>query len=312
MYRVVLIDDERRIVEGLRKVVRWADYNCSVAGVAGNADEGAALIRELRPHILFTDIRMPGKDGLAMVAGLRSEFPDLQVAILTGYRDFAYAQEAIRLGVTRFLLKPSKMDEIKEALQAMVESLTNNASAGEYAVFSLVSAGAGYWEVAVMTLVANARYLLMSCALSQKLAPETGMGHRMLLAFDVTDEIFGVSIAFPGRLNPFYTYGAMAVAIPGWALGTFFGVVVGNVLPLRLVSALSVGLYGMFLAIIVPPARGNRVVLALVLLSFAASWAAASLPALAAMSSGVKTIVLTVAISLGAAILFPVAEEAEA
>ncbi len=197
------------------------------------------------------------------------------------------------------------------AVQAMVESLTNNASAGEYAVFSLVSAGAGYWEVAVMTLVANARYLLMSCALSQKLAPETGLGHRMLVAFDVTDEIFGVSIAFPGRLNPFYTYGAMAVAIPGWALGTFLGVVVGNVLPLRLVSALSVGLYGMFLAIIVPPARESRVVLALVLLSFAASWAAASLPALAAVSSGVKTIVLTVVISLGAAVLFPVAEEAE-
>lgn len=197
------------------------------------------------------------------------------------------------------------------AVQAMVESLTNNASAGEYAVFSLVSAGAGYWEVAVMTLVANARYLLMSCALSQKLAPETGLGHRMLVAFDVTDEIFGVSIAFPGRLNPFYTYGAMAAAIPGWALGTFLGVVVGNVLPLRLVSALSVGLYGMFLAIIVPPARESRVVLALVLLSFAASWAAASLPALAAVSSGVKTIVLTVVISLGAAVLFPVAEEAE-
>ena len=197
------------------------------------------------------------------------------------------------------------------AVQAMVESLTNNASAGEYAVFSLVSAGAGYWEVAVMTLVANARYLLMSCALSQKLAPETGLGHRMLVAFDVTDEIFGVSIAFPGRLNPFYTYGAMAAAIPGWALGTFLGVVVGNVLPLRLVSALSVGLYGMFLAIIVPPARESRVVLALVLLSFAASWAAPSLPALAAVSSGVKTIVLTVAISLGAAVLFPVAEEAE-
>ena len=197
------------------------------------------------------------------------------------------------------------------AVQAMVESLTNNASAGEYAVFSLVSAGAGYWEVAVMTLVANARYLLMSCALSQKLAPETGLGHRMLVAFDVTDEIFGVSIAVPGRLNPFYTYGAMAAAIPGWALGTFLGVVVGNVLPLRLVSALSVGLYGMFLAIIVPPARESRVVLALVLLSFAVSWAAASLPALAAVSSGVKTIVLTVAISLGAAVLFPVAEEAE-
>ena len=195
------------------------------------------------------------------------------------------------------------------AVQAMIESLTNNASAGEYAVFALVSAGAGYWEVAVMTLVANARYLLMSCALSQKLAPETPLLHRMLVAYDVTDEIFGVSIAFPGRLNPWYTYGAMAAAIPGWGLGTFFGVVVGNVLPLRLVSALSVGLYGMFLAIIVPPARDSRVVLGLVLLSFAASFLASVWPVLAGVSPGVRTIVLTVVISLAAAVLFPVGDE---
>ena len=195
------------------------------------------------------------------------------------------------------------------ALQAMVESLTNNASAGEYAVFSLVAAGAGYWEVAVMTLVANARYLLMSCSLSQKLAPEISLGHRLLLAYDITDEIFGISVAVPGRLNPWYTYGAMAVAIPGWGLGTFLGVAVGNVLPLRAVSALSVGLYGMFLAIIVPPARKSRVVLALVLLSFAASFLASRWSLLAAVSSGVKTIVLMVAIALAAAVLFPVGEE---
>ncbi len=135
MYRVVLIDDEKRIVEGLRKVIRWADYNCSVAGTAGNADEGAALIRSLCPHILFTDIRMPGKDGLSMVAGLRSEFPNMQVAILTAYRDFAFAQEAIRLGVTRFILKPSKIDDIQEALQTMTARLDKEAkdsgSAGE-------------------------------------------------------------------------------------------------------------------------------------------------------------------------------------
>ena len=198
------------------------------------------------------------------------------------------------------------------ALQAMVESLANNASAGEYAVFSLVSAGAGYWEVAVMTLVANARYLLMSCSLSQKLAPETPLRHRMLVAFDVTDEIFGISIAVPGRLNPFYTYGAMAVAIPGWALGTFLGVVVGNVLPLRLVSALSVGLYGMFIAIIVPPARKSRLIAALVLISFAASFIAGRWSLLAGVSSGVKTIALTVAISLAAALLFPVKDGEEA
>ena len=123
MYRVVLIDDEKRIIEGLRKVVRWQDFGCQVVGDAGDAVSGAAVIRETKPHILFTDIRMPGDDGLTMLAGLRSEFPDMQVVVLTGYRDFNYAQEAIRLGVTRFLLKPSKMDEIREALAAMTERL---------------------------------------------------------------------------------------------------------------------------------------------------------------------------------------------
>lgn len=123
MYRVVLVDDETIIVEGLRWVVKWADYDCEVVGTAGDAAEGAELIHQLRPHILFTDIRMTGEDGLSMLAALRSEFPDMQVAVLTGYRDFTYAQEAIRLGVTRFLLKSSKMDEIKEALTAMTKKL---------------------------------------------------------------------------------------------------------------------------------------------------------------------------------------------
>lgn len=123
MYRVVLIDDESRIVEGLRKVIKWEDYHCEVAATASSAEEGTEIIRKYRPHILFTDIRMPGQDGLSMLAGLRSEFPDMQVIILTGYRDFAYAQQAIRLGAARFLLKPSKMDEIKEALQFVTAKL---------------------------------------------------------------------------------------------------------------------------------------------------------------------------------------------
>ena len=97
MYRVVLIDDENIIVEGLRRVVKWADFGCQVVGTAYDAESGTAMIHSLQPHILFTDIRMPGQDGLTMLAGLRSEFPDMQVAVLTGYRDFAYAQEAIRL-----------------------------------------------------------------------------------------------------------------------------------------------------------------------------------------------------------------------
>lgn len=123
MYRVVLIDDERLIVEGLRKVVKWEDYRCEVVATASDATSGAAAIRQHQPHILFTDIRMPGDDGLTMLAGLRSEYPDMQVIVLTGYRDFQYAQEAIRLGVARFLLKPSKMGEIHEALQAVTERL---------------------------------------------------------------------------------------------------------------------------------------------------------------------------------------------
>ena len=122
-YRVVLIDDEAIIVEGLRKVVKWDEYNCEVAGTASDAVSGARLIREVKPDILITDISMPGQNGLTMLAGLRSEFPEMQVTVLTGYRDFAYAQEAIKLGVTRFLLKPSKMAEINEALSAMIEKI---------------------------------------------------------------------------------------------------------------------------------------------------------------------------------------------
>lgn len=110
MYRVVLIDDEKIIVDGLTRVIKWADYNCEVVGAAYDAAGGAALIRRLKPHIVFTDIKMPDQDGLTMLAGLKSEFPEMQIAVLTGYRDFNYAQEAIKLGVTRFLLKPSKMD----------------------------------------------------------------------------------------------------------------------------------------------------------------------------------------------------------
>ena len=125
MYRVVLIDDEPLITEGLRKIVSWEKYHCEVVGTAEDAVSGAELIRSLQPHILFTDIRMPGDDGLTMLAGLRSEFPEMQVAVLTGYREFSYAQEAIRLGVTRFLLKPSRMDEIHEALDAMTARLSS-------------------------------------------------------------------------------------------------------------------------------------------------------------------------------------------
>ena len=195
------------------------------------------------------------------------------------------------------------------AFQALLMSLFNNASAGEFAAFTLIAAGAGYIEVALMTLVTNARYLLMSCALSQKLAPSVPLRSRMLIGFDVTDEIFGVSIAYPGKLNPWYTYGVMLVALPGWAVGTYFGVLMGNILPLRLVSALSVALYGMFIAVFMPPTRKDKVIAMLVVASMFLSWAFSVIGLFSFMSEGARVIFLTVAISAAAAWLFPVKDE---
>lgn len=197
------------------------------------------------------------------------------------------------------------------AFQATITSMLVNASAGQFAGFTLIAAQAGYLEMAVMILVANARYLLMSCSLSQKLSPKTGLLHRMLIGFDVTDEIFGVSMAFPGKLNPFYTYGVIAVALPGWSLGTCLGVLCGNVLPPSVVSALSVGLYGMFLAIIIPPARKNKIIAGLIVISMLLSFCFAKLPVLSSLSSGIRIIILTVFISGIAALLFPIQEESD-
>lgn len=194
------------------------------------------------------------------------------------------------------------------AFQAALTSFLVNASAGQFAGFTLIAANAGYLEMAVMILVANARYLLMSCSLSQKLSADIPFFHRLLIGYDVTDEIFGVSMAFPGRLNPFYTYGLIVVALPGWSLGTGLGVLCGNVLPANIVSALSVGLYGMFLAIIIPPARKSRIICVLVVLSMLASYLVSRLSFFQAISSGIRIILLTVLISGLAAILFPVSD----
>ena len=196
-------------------------------------------------------------------------------------------------------------------MQGFWASLLNNASAGEYAAFTLIAAKAAYLEVAIITLIANARYLLMSCALAQRFAPETPFFHRLIVGYDVTDEIFGITIARPAYLNPYYTYGAILLAAPAWAIGTALGIMAGNALPLRIVSALSVALYGMFLAIIIPPARKNRIVAGLVALSFALSFACEYLPGVASLSSGTRTILLTVLISGAAAVLFPVKQETD-
>ncbi len=193
--------------------------------------------------------------------------------------------------------------------QGFIASVFNNASAGEYAGFTTIAADAAYWEIALITLVANARYMLMSCVISQKLAPDTPLLHRIAVGFDLTDEIFGVSIARSSKpLDPYYVYGAVLVALPGWSIGTALGIIAGDMLPGFIVSALSVALYGMFIWIIIPEGKKNHIVAGLIPLSFAASYIASKLPALAELSASIRIIILTVVIAGIAAILFPVKE----
>ena len=192
------------------------------------------------------------------------------------------------------------------AFQAALASFLTNASAGEAAGFTVIAEGGSYLTMAIMILVANARYLLMSTALTQKRRPETSILIRLRIGYVVTDEIFGVSIARPGWLCPFYSYGVFVLPLIGWSSGTYLGVMMGNLLPANLVSALSVGLYGMFIAIIIPPARKERVIAVLVALSMLLSYACARLPVVSGLSSGTRIILLTVLIAAGAALLRPV------
>ncbi len=198
------------------------------------------------------------------------------------------------------------------SLQGFIASVSTVASAGEYAGILVILDSAPYIEMFLAILISNARYFLMSCALSQRINPKTGMGHRLLMGYGLTDEIFGIAIAREGYVEPAYNYGAMAIAIPFWGIGTSLGIIMGNILPLRIVSTLSVSLYAMFIAIIIAPAKKDKVIAALIIISFASSFAFARLPLLSGISSGSKTIILTLVISALAAIICPVKEKENA
>ena len=196
--------------------------------------------------------------------------------------------------------------------QASLMSFTNLTSAGQFGALDLIVTSAPYLEMALLQFIINMRYSLMSCAMSQKLDPKTSIIHRFIMAFGITDEIFALSVSVDGRLSPYYTYGIMMVAIPGWFFGTLFGVVLGNVMPIKLLSALSIALFGMFIAIIVPPARKNRILTGLIIVSMLASTAFALTPILKEISYGFKIIILTIVLSSAAALLFPVKEDRHA
>ena len=238
---------------------------------------------------------------------MRKDRDETRRLILRGLRDgfpigLGYFAVAFSLGITARGAGVSP-------LQGWIASILNHASAGEYALYSLIAANAAYWEVAAVIFVTNMRYLLMSAALSQKMPQEAGFLRRLMTGFCITDEIFGLGIAWPGTLSCLYLGTAFVLADVMWATGTTAGILAGSILPAEVVTALSVAIYGMFLAIIIPPARKNRVVAGLVAVSFACSFAAARL--LPSLSGGTRTVVLTVVLSAAAALLFPMKDETE-
>ena len=197
------------------------------------------------------------------------------------------------------------------AWQGFVMSAVNIAWAGEYAGFTVIAAQAPYLEIAMLTLVANARYFLMAAALAQRFAPDTPLLHRLAVSFGVTDEVFGITVARGGMVQPYYNYGALAISVPAWSAGTSAGILAGGILPAAAVSALSVALYGMFVWVILPPAKKSRPIAGMVLASFLLSLAATYAPLTSELSGGTRTIILTLLIAGVGAALFPVHEEQE-
>lgn len=194
MYRVLLVDDDRLILRGLQSILPWQEMDCEVIGTAVDGQEGLRLIREKHPDILLTDIRMPNMDGLTMAAAIRSEYPGMQMTVLTAFRDFEYARQAIRLGVCRYLLKPSDLEELREAVKEMVRRLdelrgmrTPAESPEEQAAHGYVVENALSWmrehctEHITLEDVAG-QVFVSQWHLSKLINRETGMGFLDLLS----------------------------------------------------------------------------------------------------------------------------------
>ena len=194
--------------------------------------------------------------------------------------------------------------------EGFFSSLMTRASAGEYGSYALMAAGAGLLEVAALCIVANLRYLLMGTALIQKFPADTPLWKKILACLCITDEVFGISIAYnKGPLPLSYTASAMLVSGLMWASGTACGIYAGDILPTPVVNALGVALYGMFIAIITEPAKKDRAVLYAVLAAFVLSGVCRCLPCLSSLSEGLRIVLLSTVISAVAAVLKPVGED---
>ena len=195
---------------------------------------------------------------------------------------------------------------------AVLISLTNVTSAGQFAGVNLMVAGGSMIEIAMTTLIINIRYFLMSLSVSQKVESKMSMKKRLGIAYGITDEIFAVSMQQPRKLTASYMAGLILTPVVGWTLGTFVGGAATQLMPQKLSSAMGIALYGMFIAIIIPPAREQKSVLFTVILAIAASVAFSSLPVLKHLSGGWAIILITILVSGIAAWLFPRNEEENA
>ena len=195
------------------------------------------------------------------------------------------------------------------AWDAALISLTNMTSAGQFAGLTVIVAAASLWEMVLTQLIINSRYALMSLALSQRMGQRIGLLPRLLIAFFNTDEIFALAMSRTEPLTVPYLLGLGTLPILGWTGGTLCGGLAGSVLPVSIRGALGVMLYGMFVAIVVPPARQEKPVLAVVTLAVVLSCLFSWTPGLKDVSAGISIVICTVAAAAVCAVLFPVADE---
>ena len=194
-------------------------------------------------------------------------------------------------------------------VDATLISLTNLTSAGQFAGLTVIVAMATLWEMVLTQLIINSRYALMSLALSQRMGQRIGLLPRLVIAFFNTDEIFALAMARKEPLTIPFMLGLGTLPIAGWTTGTLCGALAGSVLPASIQAALGVMLYGMFVAIVVPPAKQNRPVLICVVLAMAFSTLFTIVPLLRQTSAGIAIVICTVAAAALCAWLFPVSEE---
>lgn len=195
------------------------------------------------------------------------------------------------------------------AWEAVMISMTNVTSAGQLAAVPIIAGSGSLFELALTQFVINMRYSLMSVSLSQKLGKSVRLIDRFLISFVNTDEVFAVAISKGEPLGRKYLYGLTLTPYLGWSLGTLLGAVAGNILPAMLVSALGIAIYGMFIAIIVPPAKKSLPTLLCILTAIALSCAFKFIPVLSKVPSGFAIIICAVAASVLFALVAPIKEE---